>query len=91
MGRESRAEQGEMASLGAVTVSSRERERESKCMLLTPLVFTESFFFGNSYFRDRPLSHPLVTPEHLMYWYFEHELKQCYSSFIQVLEVMRIL
>jgi hypothetical protein len=39
------------------------------------------------YFKDQPLDHPAVTIDHLVHWYFEHELKLKYAEYVQILEV----
>jgi hypothetical protein len=39
------------------------------------------------YFKDQPLDHPAVTTDHLVHWYFEHELKLKYAEYVQILEV----
>jgi ribosome biogenesis protein MAK21 len=37
--------------------------------------------------RDQPLSHPSVTDQHLLLWYFEDWLKKYFFSILQILEV----
>jgi hypothetical protein len=39
------------------------------------------------YMRDQPLSHPSVTDQHLLLWYFEDWLKKYFFSILQILEV----
>ncbi|KAJ1979707.1 RNA-binding ribosome biosynthesis protein mak21 [Dimargaris xerosporica] len=38
------------------------------------------------YFRDQPLGHPDAQPIHLVYWYYEDQLKKKHFQFIQILE-----
>ncbi|KAJ1972207.1 RNA-binding ribosome biosynthesis protein mak21, partial [Dimargaris verticillata] len=38
------------------------------------------------YFRDQPLGHPDAQPMHLVYWYYEDQLKKKHFQFIQILE-----
>jgi ribosome biogenesis protein MAK21 len=42
------------------------------------------------YFRDQPLTHPKVTDEHLVYWYFEDWLKKYFFAILQLLEVRNL-
>jgi ribosome biogenesis protein MAK21 len=37
--------------------------------------------------RDQPLTHPSVTDQHLLLWYFEDWLKKYFFSILQILEV----
>jgi len=39
------------------------------------------------FFRQQEYTHPSATPKHLKHWYFEHEIKERYTQFIQALEV----
>ena len=39
------------------------------------------------YFIDQPLSHPMVTDQHLLAWYFEDWLKKYFFSVLEILEV----
>ncbi|KAF8227475.1 CBF-domain-containing protein [Tricholoma matsutake] len=42
------------------------------------------------YFRDQPLTHPSVTDEHLLLWYFEDWLKKYFFSILQILETLSL-
>ncbi|KAJ7063556.1 CBF/Mak21 family-domain-containing protein [Mycena amicta] len=42
------------------------------------------------YFRDQPLSHPGVTDQHLLSWYFEDWLKKYFFSILQILEALSL-
>ncbi|KIY68192.1 CBF-domain-containing protein [Cylindrobasidium torrendii FP15055 ss-10] len=42
------------------------------------------------YFRDRPLTHPSVTSEHLLFWYFEDYLKKFFFSLLQTIETLTL-
>jgi len=44
--------------------------------------------FGCRYFRDQPLTHPDVTEQHLVLWYFEDWLKKYFFAILQLLEVL---
>jgi hypothetical protein len=39
------------------------------------------------YFRDQQLTHPKVTDQYLLLWYFEDWLKKYFFSILQILEV----
>ncbi|RKP36455.1 CBF/Mak21 family-domain-containing protein, partial [Dimargaris cristalligena] len=39
-----------------------------------------------AYFADQPHGHPDVTPQHLVAWYFEDNLKRSFYSFVRILE-----
>ncbi|KAJ3088334.1 hypothetical protein HK102_008997 [Quaeritorhiza haematococci] len=38
------------------------------------------------YFCDQPLASPVVTPKHLVFWYFEDSLKKIYFEFLRLIE-----
>ncbi|KAK7035790.1 CCAAT-box-binding transcriptional factor [Favolaschia claudopus] len=42
------------------------------------------------YMRDQPLSHPSVTDQHLLLWYFEDWLKKYFFSILQILEALSL-
>lgn len=42
---------------------------------------------NNRYFRDQPLTHPDVTDQYLLLWYFEDWLKKYFFAILQLLEV----
>ncbi|TFK51436.1 CBF-domain-containing protein [Heliocybe sulcata] len=42
------------------------------------------------YFRDQPLTHPSLTPTHLLVWHFEDHLKKFFFSFLQLLESLTL-
>ncbi|KAJ7349048.1 CBF/Mak21 family-domain-containing protein [Mycena albidolilacea] len=42
------------------------------------------------YMRDQPLSHPSVTDQHLLLWYFEDWLKKYFFSILQILETLSL-
>ncbi|KAJ7460928.1 CBF/Mak21 family-domain-containing protein [Mycena galericulata] len=42
------------------------------------------------YMRDQPLSHPSVTDQHLLLWYFEDWLKKYFFSVLQILETLSL-
>ncbi|KAF7353702.1 Sterol regulatory element binding protein cleavage-activating protein [Mycena venus] len=42
------------------------------------------------YMRDQPLSHPSVTDQHLVLWYFEDWLKKYFFSILQILETLSL-
>ncbi|KAJ6500610.1 CBF/Mak21 family-domain-containing protein [Mycena sanguinolenta] len=42
------------------------------------------------YMRDQPLSHPSVTDQHLLVWYFEDWLKKYFFSVLQILESLSL-
>ncbi|KAJ6546959.1 CBF/Mak21 family-domain-containing protein [Mycena capillaripes] len=42
------------------------------------------------YMRDQPLSHPSVTDQHLLLWYFEDWLKKYFFSILQILESLSL-
>ncbi|RDB21715.1 Ribosome biogenesis protein NOC1 [Hypsizygus marmoreus] len=42
------------------------------------------------YFRDQPLTHPEVTDEHLLIWYFEDWLKKYFFLILQILEMLSL-
>ncbi|KAF7305180.1 CCAAT-box-binding transcriptional factor [Mycena kentingensis (nom. inval.)] len=42
------------------------------------------------YLRDQPLSHPKVTDQHLLLWYFEDWLKKYFFSVLQILETLSL-
>ncbi|EKM74690.1 hypothetical protein AGABI1DRAFT_65411 [Agaricus bisporus var. burnettii JB137-S8] len=42
------------------------------------------------YFRDQSLSHPQVSDEYLMVWYFEDWLKKYFFSVLQILETLSL-
>ncbi|KAJ7611600.1 CBF/Mak21 family-domain-containing protein [Roridomyces roridus] len=42
------------------------------------------------YMRDQPLTHPSVTDQHLLLWYFEDWLKKYFFSILQILETLSL-
>ncbi|KAJ1918595.1 RNA-binding ribosome biosynthesis protein mak21 [Mycoemilia scoparia] len=40
------------------------------------------------FFADQPIMHPQVTQKHLVYWYFENQLKKNYFELIQLIEAL---
>ncbi|KAJ7168329.1 CBF/Mak21 family-domain-containing protein [Mycena crocata] len=42
------------------------------------------------YMRDQPLTHPSVTDQHLLLWYFEDWLKKYFYSILQILETLSL-
>jgi ribosome biogenesis protein MAK21 len=80
----------QLSRLGQLIMMANKKARRESIMAVDSL---KDLFINNllpddrklNFFRQNPLTHPDITDEHLVIWYFEHCLKTAFGQLVNVL------